>query len=43
MEEANEELEQDITEEELDLVLKKFNGYGMDSLESEIIYEYFKN
>ena len=43
LEEANQELEQDITEEELDLVLKKFNGYGMDSLESEIIYEYFKN
>ena len=43
LEEANEELEQDITQEELDLVLKKFNGYGMDSLEAEIIYEYFKN
>ena len=43
LEEANEELEQDITQEELDLVLEKFNGYGMDALDDVIRYEYFKN
>ena len=43
LEEANEELEQDITQEELDLVLDRFNGYGMDSLDDVIRYEYFKN
>ena len=43
VEEVNEELEQDITQEELDLVLEKFNGYGMDALDDVIRYEYFKN
>ena len=43
LEEVNEELEQDITQEELDLVLEKFNGYGMDALDDVIRYEYFKN
>ena len=43
LEEANEQLEQDITQEELDLVLEKFNGYGMNALDDVIRYEYFKN
>ena len=43
LEEVNEELEQDITQEELDLVLERFNGYGMYALDDVIRYEYFKN
>ena len=43
LEEANEELEQDITQEDLNLVLETFNGYGMNALDDVIRYEYFKN
>lgn len=41
-EEIRQQVRENITDQEIEDVIKYYNGYGMDRLDDEIRYEYFK-
>ena len=41
-EEIRQQVDENITDQEIEETIKFYNGYGMDRLDDEIRYEYFK-